>query len=542
MGLDLDGNNEQNFPPMQRALVLQGGGAIAAYEAGVYSALYFLIKKDLDKDESLFDILAGTSGGAINAAIIVSAVSQNRKANPNSIRDAWTGTVKKLLDFWDHISAEPDLSNWWPFCRDKKMWLSTWEDRHNIQGKAARGEAARRYFSAKESLYAGSENVFSQDSIEHDSRFMDNSYPVVNIWHKYSNENLKKSIEKYTSFPIATALEERTPRLLMVSTDVEKGEAVTFDSYEKEDGSRKSEYGDYVRNGGKTRIFYKQGVMVEHVMASSSVPVHYDYAHVPLDYNYGGDRGTAAANQPGQYREFWDGGISSNTPLRELIQSHEDYWNNVKHAEQAIPALKVYMVDIWPHKGNLALDHDGVNNRLNDLRYQDKTAHEEKIAYLVLDLINLSKLLMKQSKISEADMAAILNANGESRHRDGTRRKYRDIIQHKVQIKEVIRIERNPDSSEISYKWCDYSSDTITLLIKQGVKETLCTMVGSRVQGKGNTNVRSDKQLDEFIEMVDAEKEKEQLDFSLKRILDGSNVADVLKKCALDIKREIQHG
>jgi NTE family protein len=36
------------------------------------------------------------------------------------------------------------------------------------------------------------------------------------------------------------------PRLLLVSVDVAEGAAVTFDSYETEDGSRKSEYGKYI--------------------------------------------------------------------------------------------------------------------------------------------------------------------------------------------------------------------------------------------------------------------------------------------------------
>jgi predicted acylesterase/phospholipase RssA len=29
-------------------------------------------------------------------------------------------------------------------------------------------------------------------------------------------------------------------------------------------------------------------------------------------------------------RMFWDGGLLSNTPLRELIQSHREYWVNVE--------------------------------------------------------------------------------------------------------------------------------------------------------------------------------------------------------------------
>jgi NTE family protein len=60
----------------QRALVLQGGGSLGAYEAGAYQALYERItKKDRDKgkrDRPVLDIVAGTSIGAINAAIIVS--------------------------------------------------------------------------------------------------------------------------------------------------------------------------------------------------------------------------------------------------------------------------------------------------------------------------------------------------------------------------------------------------------------------------------------------------------------------------------------
>ena len=33
---------------IQRALVLQGGGSLGAYEAGVFEVLYYWIKKDTD--------------------------------------------------------------------------------------------------------------------------------------------------------------------------------------------------------------------------------------------------------------------------------------------------------------------------------------------------------------------------------------------------------------------------------------------------------------------------------------------------------------
>lgn len=78
----------KNIPPKQRALVLQGGGSIGAYEAGVFNVLYNWIKKDLqDKNENIFDIIAGTSIGAINGAILVKHVQRNGtwEGSPSSL-------------------------------------------------------------------------------------------------------------------------------------------------------------------------------------------------------------------------------------------------------------------------------------------------------------------------------------------------------------------------------------------------------------------------------------------------------------------------
>jgi NTE family protein len=61
--------------PPQRALVLQGSVALGAFEAGVFKALY---NKLFRPGEQLFDIVPGTSAGAINAAILVSYVKENK--------------------------------------------------------------------------------------------------------------------------------------------------------------------------------------------------------------------------------------------------------------------------------------------------------------------------------------------------------------------------------------------------------------------------------------------------------------------------------
>ena len=73
-----------------RALVLQGGGSVGAFQAGAFKALYEKITRE-DKENGnegrpLFDIIAGTSIGAINAAVLVSHVAENK---------TWKGSSEK---------------------------------------------------------------------------------------------------------------------------------------------------------------------------------------------------------------------------------------------------------------------------------------------------------------------------------------------------------------------------------------------------------------------------------------------------------------
>jgi NTE family protein len=72
--------------PFERvALVLQGGGALGAYQAGVYQALF--------EANIGVDWLCGTSIGAINGAIIA--------GNPPEKR------VERLRDFWETVTRPP---------------------------------------------------------------------------------------------------------------------------------------------------------------------------------------------------------------------------------------------------------------------------------------------------------------------------------------------------------------------------------------------------------------------------------------------------
>ena len=261
-----------------------------------------------------------------------------RRAEKKSIRESWEGSAEKLEEFWkSQLASNVNLSKWWPFSWDEKSWTHSWDILSGSNSNIATGEAARRYYSAKEFIINGAPNIFSPRlPPKIDSKFFDN-FIVPNIWYRYDNSRLKESINGSIKFPIATSNHDKEPRLLAISVDVEEGETVTFDSYEKSDKIRKSEYGDYNEKKGtyEHTIKYDKGIMVEHILASASVPEHYDYTLVPKEYDYTMTEEEKSIdiqnNDPKKYSRFWDGGVLSNTPLRELIQSHKDYWKLVEN-------------------------------------------------------------------------------------------------------------------------------------------------------------------------------------------------------------------
>ncbi|HKM73706.1 MAG TPA: patatin-like phospholipase family protein [Stellaceae bacterium] len=73
-------------PPFERiALILQGGGALGSYQAGVYQAL---AEANLHPDW-----VAGISIGAVNAALIAGNSPERR--------------VDRLREFWETVSVSP---------------------------------------------------------------------------------------------------------------------------------------------------------------------------------------------------------------------------------------------------------------------------------------------------------------------------------------------------------------------------------------------------------------------------------------------------
>ncbi|HET7312803.1 patatin-like phospholipase family protein [Salinisphaera sp.] len=82
-------------------LVLQGGGALGAYQAGVYQAL--------DEAGVCPDWIIGTSIGAINGALITGNAPDNR--------------VSRLREFWHAISCD-DFETWLPSALRHSQFIS----------------------------------------------------------------------------------------------------------------------------------------------------------------------------------------------------------------------------------------------------------------------------------------------------------------------------------------------------------------------------------------------------------------------------------
>ena len=168
----------------ETVLVLQGGGSLGAYECGVF--------KTLDKHGIKFDVVAGTSMGVINAAII--AGSKNDEP------------TKSLEDFWLNL-AETATPSFLP--QDKRaplssMYVSMW----------------------------GTPNAF------HPIWFIPNlfSFLYYDRPYFYDVEPLKKTIIDYVDFDKLKNPDR--PRLIITSTDIQNGKPSIFDSkYDKIDAT-----------------------------------------------------------------------------------------------------------------------------------------------------------------------------------------------------------------------------------------------------------------------------------------------------------------
>jgi predicted acylesterase/phospholipase RssA len=506
---------------VHRAMIFQGGVSLGAYEAGVFSALVEKISKEdeskkiqlEDEKRPLFDIVAGASIGAMNGAIVVSNVIRHR---------SWEDSSKEVIKFWkdqeypwptiaDSLDLNPIYHYWWDFVHSMSKvfkhstsqmielysnmnrsfndvlpnWFSVdpnfWKD-YILDGwyVPATAESCRRYYSAKQFDTFGAPNVASGIvpwSIF--GKFFDlldqsNSLPRPDNKH-LPGFSLKRSLEQYARFPIKTDKEKGEPRFLLVTVDVKTGDAVTFDSY-----SEKIKY-----HNEENYISYNKGIEIDHVLASGTFPGFFDYPKFQIENE------SREMNQERHF--FWDGGFRSNTPLREIIQAHRDYWhktvNGAKNEKDEgekedddVPDLEVYIADLWPSELKeepISFDRDFVENRKWGILFGDKTDYDEQVANFVTDYVDLAKQLrnLAESKgASKDEINHILDGYASSRNTKGQTRRYKELLGGRFRLTKVVRIDRKDDGNEVGNKIYDYSQTTIEMLMKDGYRDALLQM------------------------------------------------------------------
>lgn len=160
----------------ETVLILQGGGSLGAYECGVYKTLH---ERGLE-----FDIIGGTSIGAVNASIIAGSKSDE--------------PAKALEEFWLDVSESITL----PGLSDE----------------------IRPYFASMYSTMFGNSKIFFPRWFIPSTDYF---FPLA--WqYLYDITPLKKTLNEYVNFE--KLREPGKPRIIITTTDIQNAKPSVFDS------------------------------------------------------------------------------------------------------------------------------------------------------------------------------------------------------------------------------------------------------------------------------------------------------------------------
>ena len=290
---------------LENVLIMQGGGSLGSFACGVFKALI--------KQEVRIDIVAGTSIGAVNAAIIAGSKSDQPE--------------KDLEDFWIEISESnmqivPDL------------WMYEWDSyskgflTHKISSASANAAifGVPKMFVPRWQWWNSSSLIKKLDK--------ENYFNPKNWTYIYDHSPLEKTLEKYIDYKklnLAAKQEEKPDviRLIITAVNVMTGKPLVFDNTQTE-------------------------IKAKHILASSGYPI-YGFPWVEVDKNVFG----------------WDGSLLSNTPIREVIYVSPRNDKNiiiVENYPQKIDRLPTNMIEVINrYKDILFCDKDMYNIQLSKM-------------------------------------------------------------------------------------------------------------------------------------------------------------------------------
>ena len=405
---------------------MQGGGSLGAFACGVYKAL--LAKK------VKIDIAAGTSIGAVNAAIIVGSKNDHPE--------------KDLEDFWIEIAESnhqiiPDL-----YVADYDNYAKQYTTK---KMSAASANAAifgvpkifiPRWWPRITDNYQNRESTSRESGGDGDasrSAFFSYSYFDPRSWtYLYDHSPLEKTLDKYIDYKKLNmaGTKEKSPevlRLIITAVDVQTAKPLIFDN---------------------TRMEIK----AKHILASSGYPI-YGFPWIKIDGNDESDEKNNNDNNNTDGIYAWDGSLLSNTPVREVLNMSPRNDKNI------------FIVENYPRKvRRLPSNMAEVQSRAKDILFCDKNMETIRMSRLITRQIKLIKRLynifetdklLDKSKIDTNEVKEI-----ES--------EYNKLIEnYGAQILSVVRIVRSETESPTILQNADFSPGTVKELILQGEQKAI---------------------------------------------------------------------
>ena len=401
----------ENNKRIENVLILQGGGSLGAFGCGVY--------KELTKNNIHLDIIAGTSIGGINAAIMVG--SKDEKHPEQLLEQFWLELADSYIDLDKTALPHPSdsifqlIEQFMPFRSyyyDDLRLLSQQEIYlTNANEYERRIKQLKAFYS---SAIFGNDKMFRPRWM-HNNALADPEYFTPIKWtYMYDHSPLAKTLEKYIDFDKLRPKGNPNTRLILTAVNILTAESLTFDSY-------------------------KQQITPKHILATSAYPL-YNFPWIEV--------------QDGIFA--WDGGLLSNTPLREVL--------DVSPINDKI----IFLVENYPKKVDaLPKNLPEVHHRARDIIFSDKTEHNITLSKIITqylryidELYRIIEEHIEPAKIDKQQLKRI-------------RLKYKRYKQeHGAEIKEIFYITRKEPFPHM-YENADFSPETIRNEIKEGEMKAL---------------------------------------------------------------------
>jgi NTE family protein len=386
---------------IENVLILQGGGSLGAFGCGVFKAL---CQKGIK-----LDIVAGTSIGGVNAAII--AGSKNVKHPEQLLEEFWLELAENFVDLDSFTPFSPYLEQLAANSRYFSSSISQQSDNESERTiEEYRNKAVKSFFS---SAMFGNDKMFKA-RWRPEYAFTDPEYFQPAKWtYLYDLSPLAKTLERYIDYNKLKPDGNPNSRLIMTAVNVLTAEPLTFDSS-------------------------RQQITPKHILATCGYPA-YNFPWVEVE------KGIYA----------WDGGLLSNTPLREVIDS------------SPVNDKKIFLVENYPKKISALPDNLAeVYHRTRDIIFCDKTLSTVAISKVITKYLRYINELYQMIEES-IDMAKVDKGELER-----IRKKYKKYKKDTgAEIKGVHYISRDEPVHSF-YENADFSPKAIKNSIKQGELKT----------------------------------------------------------------------